>query len=118
MVKPSYGLSEDEILSMLKSSFSEAENDKNARMLREAKVHAESLLAAIGAALEQDGNLLNSKEKQEITSQMDALRANIHADTRLGLADAIRAGTEALNAITEDFAAKAHECKREPSAGR
>jgi molecular chaperone HscA len=102
VVKPSYGLSEDEILSMLKSSFSEAEHDKNARMLREAKVHAESLLAAIGAALEQDGNLLNSKEKQEITSRMTALRANIHADA----GDAIRAGTEALNAITEDFAAK------------
>jgi len=102
VVKPSYGLSEDEILSMLKSSFSEAEHDKNARMLREAKVHAESLLAAIDAALEQDGNLLNSKEKQEITSQMDALRANIHADA----GDAIRTGTEALNAITEDFAAK------------
>jgi molecular chaperone HscA len=106
VVKPSYGLSENEILSMLKSSFSEAEHDKNARMLREAKVHAESLLAAIDAALEQDGNLLNSKEKQEITSQMDALRANIHADTRPDLSDAIRAGTEALNAITEDFAAK------------
>ncbi len=102
VVKPSYGLSEDEILSMLKNSFLEAENDKNARMLQEAKVHAESLLAAIGAALEQDGNLLNSKEKQKITSQMDALRANIHADA----GDAIRAGTEALNAITEDFAAK------------
>jgi molecular chaperone HscA len=106
VVKPSYGLSEDEILSMLKSSFSEAENDKNARMLREAKVHAESLLAAISAALEQDGTLLNSKEKQEISTQMEALRANIHADTRPDLADAIRSGTEALNALTEDFAAK------------
>ncbi len=102
VVKPSYGLSEEQILTMLKSSFSEAENDKNARLLAEAKVDAESLLAAINMALEQDGSLLNAKEKQKIISQMDALQANIHG----GVGDAIRKATEVLNAATEDFAAK------------
>ena len=107
VVKPSYGLSEEQILSMLKSSFGEAESDKQARALAEAKVDAQSLLGAIDAALEKDGDLLNSSEKQTILTQMDALRATInktqgHADD----SDAIHAATEALNAATEDFAAK------------
>ena len=102
VVKPSYGLSEEQMLAMLKSSFGAAESDKQARALAEAKVDAESLLAAIDAALEKDGDLLNSSEKQVILTQMDALRANIHG----GDSDAIHAATEALNAATEDFAAK------------
>jgi len=102
VVKPSYGLSEEQILAMLQSGFGAAETDKQARALAEAKVDAESLLAAIQAALEQDGGLLSSKEKQQIKAKMDALRTNIHA----GNGDAIREATEALNTATEDFAAK------------
>jgi molecular chaperone HscA len=106
VVKPSYGLSEEQILSMLKSGFTEAENDKNTRMLAEAKVDAESLLAAIQAALEQDGDLLNAQEKEEIKAKIDALQANIHAGAGDVSAEEIREATEALNAATEDFAAK------------
>jgi molecular chaperone HscA len=106
VVKPSYGLSEEQILSMLKSGFTEAENDKNTRMLAEAKVDAESLLAAIQAALEQDGDLLNAQEKEEIKAKIDALQANIHAGAGNTSAEDIRKATEALNAATEDFAAK------------
>jgi molecular chaperone HscA len=102
VVKPSYGLSEEQILNMLQSSFGAAESDKNARLLAEAKVDAESLLAAIKAALEHDGNLLNNQEKEQIKAKIDALQANIHA----GAGDAIREATEALNTATEDFAAK------------
>jgi molecular chaperone HscA len=102
VVKPSYGLSEEQILTMLQSSFGAAESDKNARLLAEAKVDAESLLAAIKAALEQDRNLLNNQEKEQIQAKIDALQANIHA----GAGDAIREATEALNTATEDFAAK------------
>jgi len=106
VVKPSYGLSEEQILAMLQSGFGAAETDKQARALAEAKVDAEGLLAAISVALEQDGDLLSLKEKQKITSQMDALRVNIHGDARASLADEIHAATEALNTATEDFAAK------------
>jgi molecular chaperone HscA len=91
---------------MLKSGFTEAENDKNTRMLAEAKVDAESLLAAIQAALEQDGDLLNAQEKEEIKAKIDALQANIHAGAGNTSAEDIRKATEALNAATEDFAAK------------
>ncbi len=108
VVKPSYGLSEEQILAMLKSGFSAAEADKQARTLAEAKVDAESLLEAIKNALKQDGNLLNNPEKQQIKAKIDALEASIiqtngHADAN---SDAIIKATEALNAATEDFAAK------------
>ena len=102
VVKPSYGLSEEQMLNMLKSGFEAAETDKQARALAEAKVEAESLLTAIEAALEKDGDLLNAQEKQTIREMMNALKANIHA----GESDAIHNTTEALNAATEDFAAK------------
>jgi molecular chaperone HscA len=101
-VKPSYGLSEEQLLSMLKAGFESAEIDKQTRMLNEAIVDAQSLIAAINAALVQDGDLLNTQEKQKITSQIDALQANINA----GDGDAIKNATEALNVATEEFAAK------------
>ena len=101
-VKPSYGLSEEQMLAMLQSSFGAADSDKKARMLNEAIVDAKSLIAAINAALEQDGDLLNTQEKQIITAQIDALQANIYK----GAGDAIRDATEALNTATEAFAGK------------
>ncbi len=101
-VKPSYGLSEEQLLSMLKAGFESAEIDKETRMLNEAIVDAQSLIAAINAALEQDGDLLNTQEKQQIIAQIGALQTNIHA----GAGDAIRDATETLNTATEDFAAK------------
>jgi molecular chaperone HscA len=104
VVKPSYGLSEEQILSMLQNSFGAAESDKNARLLAEARVDAESLLAAIKAALEQDGDLLNSQEKAQINAKIDALQTNIHAAS--SDAQLIRNATEALNTATEAFAAK------------
>jgi molecular chaperone HscA len=106
VVKPSYGLSEDQILAMLQSSFGAAEADKEARALAEAKVDAESLLLAIEAALKLDGDLLNAEEKAEISAKMDTLRANIHEPFRAGLADDIHAQTETLNLATAAFAAK------------
>ncbi len=101
-VKPSYGLSEEQMLAMLKAGFESADTDKNTRMLNEAIVDAQSLIAAINAALQQDGDLLNAAEIQLINTKIEALQANIHA----GAGDAIRDATEALNTATETFAGK------------
>ncbi len=103
VVKPSYGLSEDEITQMLKSSFGAAEADKQARVLREAIVDAERLLEAISAALNQDGDaLLSETEKHSIQAQMQALAALCKtADSH-----AIKQACEALNQATESFAAR------------
>lgn len=102
VVKPSYGLSEEEIMQMLQSSFSAAETDKQARALQEARVEAQRLLEAINNALHKDGNLLNAAETQEITSKMDHLRQLADAED----SQAIHKATEALNQATEAFAAR------------
>jgi len=102
VVKPSYGLSEDEITNMLKSSFGAAEQDKEARALREAIVDAERLIEAINAALAQDGHLLNANEKSAIESQVQSLKTTSQGTDK----DRITQAVEALNHATENFAAR------------
>ena len=102
VVKPSYGLSEDEITNMLKSSFGAAEQDKKARALREVIVDAERLIEAISAALAQDSHLLNAEEINAIKSQMQALKTLTAGNN----SDEIHKAVEALNQATESFAAK------------
>ena len=101
-VKPSYGLSEEQMLAMLKAGFESAEIDKETRMLNEAIVEAQSLLDAVEAALQQDAHLLSNNEISAIREKIDALQGSIHAASRASISKA----TEALNTATEDFAAK------------
>lgn len=102
-VKPSYGLNEDQITSMLKDSFGAAESDKAARMLREAVVDAQRLIEAIQAALAEDGDtLLNANERQQIQTHIDALLALCQGTD----SHAVKQASDALNHATEDFAAK------------
>ncbi len=102
-VKPSYGLSEDEITNMLKASFGSAEADKQARALREAIVDAESLLEAISVAIAKDGDtLLSTEEKQAILAAMDHLRALCQQED----SQALHQASEQLNQLTESFAAR------------
>ncbi len=100
-VKPSYGLSEDEITNMLKASFNSAEADKKARMLAEARVNAGAIIEAVTAALTADSALISLKEKQAIETEMQRLQTIASADD----ADAINQAVEALNHATEAFAA-------------
>ena len=65
-VKPSYGLTDNEIETMLRDSIEHAEDDVAARMLREQQVEAERVLEALQAALADDGDLLNSEERKPI----------------------------------------------------
>jgi molecular chaperone HscA len=65
-VKPSYGLSDGEIETMLRDSMEYAENDRDARRLREEQVEADRVLEALEAALAEDGKLLNSEERAPI----------------------------------------------------
>ncbi len=101
-VKPSYGLSEDQITTMLKDSFGAAESDKVARMLREAVVDAQRLVEAIEAALVEDGAMLSQEEHASVQTHLDALRNLCQGSD----SQAIKDGTEALNHATEAFAAK------------
>ncbi len=102
IVKPSYGLTEDEITNMLKSSFGSAEQDKQLRALREAIVDADRLIEAINAAISQDGHLLNENERSEIESQLVSLKRVCESNDK----DKIVKMVEDLNHSTENFAAR------------
>ena len=101
-VKPSYGLSDDQIAQMLKDSFSTAEADMRARSVVEARLDAQRMLLATQSALDADGDLLQPEERETIDAAMDALRAAAPLDD----AAAIEAQTKALAEATEAFAAQ------------
>jgi molecular chaperone HscA len=102
-VKPSYGLSEEEIAEMLQSSYAHAGEDKQARALREAQVDGQRLLEAVAAALHEDAaHLLSSEEQLAIEHHMATLKAVLEGTD----AQAIKHAAEALNRATESFASK------------
>ena len=81
-VKPSYGLSDDEIAEMLKSSMTHAKDDAMARALREAQVEAERMIEATEAAMEEDAHLLSAAEIEKIRNTIAKLRETIAGDNR------------------------------------
>ena len=100
-VKPSYGLSDSQIAQMLQDSFSTAEQDIRTRAIVEAQVDADRLLLAIQSALDTDADLLDTQERADIDTAMQAL-----ADGRSGTdAATIEALSKALAQATESFAA-------------
>jgi molecular chaperone HscA len=101
-VKPSYGLSDEQIARMLQESFSTAEQDVKARALTESRVDAERMLLATQSALDADGDLLDAQARDRIAGLMEQLR-NVVAQS--GEAAAIEAATKALAEGTEAFAA-------------
>jgi molecular chaperone HscA len=75
-VKPSYGLSDDEVANMLRDSIDHARDDATARRLREQQVDANRVIEALDAALAADGdNLLEDYERSRIENALDELRA-------------------------------------------
>ncbi|MBP6902626.1 MAG: Fe-S protein assembly chaperone HscA [Burkholderiaceae bacterium] len=101
VVKPSYGLADDDIARMLQDGFASAETDMAARALREARVEAERMGLATRAALAADGDLITEAEQGEIQALLQRL-----ADTAQGEdAGAIDAAVKALADGTEAFAA-------------
>jgi len=102
-VKPSYGLSEDEIANMLQASFSHAGDDKQLRNLREAQVDAQRLLEAVTAALRKDGaQFLSTPEQQDIERHIQALQAALEGSDVV----AIKQAADALNQATKTFASR------------
>ena len=101
-VKPSYGLSDDEIARMLQDSFATAAQDMQARALVEARVDADRMLIAIQSALDADGDILAPEERARI----DALVQGLHAQRGADDAATVEAATKALAEGTEQFAAQ------------
>jgi molecular chaperone HscA len=110
-VKPSYGLSDDEVARMLQDSYSSAQGDMQLRALREEQVEAERILLATQSALDSDGDLLALDERTEVDGLMLTVREalaksndeSVEAGSRQNvLHDAV----QALARGTEEFAAR------------
>ena len=104
-VKPSYGLADEQIATMLREGFASAESDMAARKLREARVEAERMILATQSALRADGDLLSEAERAEIAALQSDLLAKAQVDDAAANADAIDAAVQALAKGTEAFAA-------------
>jgi molecular chaperone HscA len=115
VVKPSYGLGDEQIAQMLKDGFTHAEHDMAARSLREAQVDAQRMVLATRSALAADGALLSTEERAAV----DARLADTERMAQGTDADAITAAIEALAEGTEAFAAaRMNQGIRQALAGR
>jgi molecular chaperone HscA len=102
-VKPSFGLSDDQITDMLRVSFSHAEEDKAARQLAEQRLEARQLIEGLEAAIAADAaSLLSQEECEALHRSMDELRAAMEGEE----VDQIRALTDKLGGASEAFAAR------------
>jgi molecular chaperone HscA len=115
VIKPSYGLSDEQVATMLREGFTTAAADMKDRALREARVEAERMLEATRTALAADGDLLSDAERAEI----DQLMAQIGQRCDRGDLDALEKATKALAQGTEAFAAeRMNRSIRQALAGR
>lgn len=99
-VKPSYGLSEDEMAQMLYDALQHGAEDMRLRVLAESRVEAKRVLTALAAALATDGDLLTEAERGAIDAQGAAVERTIEGEDR----DAITAAVEKLEALSRPFA--------------
>jgi len=99
-VKPSYGLSDGEIEGMLRDSMTHAEEDMQARRLREQQVEADRVLEALGAALHEDGDKFLSQQERGVIQQAarELGEARNGSDYR-----AIKQAMERLEAVSTDY---------------
>ncbi|MFN1616484.1 Fe-S protein assembly chaperone HscA [Vibrio rotiferianus] len=102
-VKPSYGLSDDEVANMLRDSMTYAKEDMQARALAEQRVEADRVIEGLIAALQADGDeLLSDQEKQELLKVIEALIELRNGED----ADAIEQGIKDTDKASQDFASR------------
>ena len=101
-VKPSYGLSDDEITRMLSEGMQSADDDAKQRALREQQVDGGRLVESIISALNEDSDLLDAEETAKIREEVECLRLLVQGVE----ADDIRAQIQRLSHVTDNFAAK------------
>lgn len=102
-IKPSFGLTDDEITTMLQASFSHAAEDKLARQLAEERLSASQLLEGLQSAMSIDGEaLLSNDDRESLVARMIELEASLESED----ADAIHTLTERLGRHSEAFASR------------
>lgn len=102
-IKPSYGLTDEEVTAMIKSSFDNAQEDLQARELAEQRVEADRVIESVIVALQADGaELLSTDEFYHIETVLKQLMDVKQGSDR----DAIAQGIKALDTATQEFAAR------------
>ncbi|TAN55736.1 MAG: Fe-S protein assembly chaperone HscA, partial [Magnetospirillum sp.] len=99
-VKPSYGLTDDEMATMLRDSLVHAKDDMTSRLFAETVVEARRSVLAVQAALKVDSDLLSDDERKDIDGAIERVDRTIASDDR----DAVTAAMESLEAATKVFA--------------
>jgi len=102
VVKPSYGLSDDEIASMLKDSMTHTKDDAQRRALKEAQVEAQRLIEAVQSAIRSDADLLSEEQLARLQSRITQLQTTALGENRRQITLAM----DDLEAETKDFAAR------------
>jgi molecular chaperone HscA len=101
-VKPSYGLSDEEVARMLTEGLKQADYDARMRMLKEQQVDAQQLIESVRAAMAADADLLSAADQTRIAQQLQATAQVASGDE----VEQIRLAIKALSDATDDFAAK------------
>ena len=101
-VKPSYGLTDKEIATMIQDSINYAQQDKQTRMLAEQKVEAARVLESLQNALDKDADLLNEHQLNQILNAKHRLQAVSESDDIYEIEKQIKI----VDNVTQDFAAK------------
>lgn len=101
-VKPSYGLTDDEITKMLKASMENAKEDIQARLLAEQRIDAQRAIESVRSALVNDQDLLNDEELSAVKNALVLLEQLQQQEDSL----AIKQGIKTLDAATQEFAAR------------
>jgi len=101
-IKPSYGLTDTEIETMLRDSIAHAKDDVDARNLREQQVEADRVVEALQAALQEDGHMLTETEHASINEAVNSLIRHRNGHDHRAIKHAI----EHLNEVTTGFAAR------------
>ncbi|MDC5823086.1 Fe-S protein assembly chaperone HscA [Vibrio europaeus] len=102
-VKPSYGLSDDEVANMLRDSMTYAKEDMNARALAEQRVEADRVIEGLIAAMQADGDeLLSDSERAELLKAIESLIELRNGDS----ADAIEQGIKDTDKASQEFASR------------
>jgi molecular chaperone HscA len=100
-VKPSYGLEDHEIAEMLKASMQFADQDMQARMLKEQQVEAARVNETLEAALQADGEaLLNADERAAIIAGLNDLQETAKGTDK----EAIKVAIKAVDKLSQLFA--------------
>ena len=102
VVKPSYGLSDDEVANMLKDSMAHTKDDAVRRALKEAQVEAQRLIEAVQSALKSDADLLSAEQFAKLEGAISRLQIAALGDDRRPITLAM----DELEAETKEFAAQ------------